>query len=91
MNSVKDDEDERDDGVWQCGLQYHCRNAGVRPTVLLPNGRFYLMTHMKNQLGFDLWYIFLGTFCICIAESKRIADVKDPVSCLVGNSLPDLY
>ena len=48
MNSVKDDEDERDDGVWQCGLQYHCRNAGVRPTVLLPNGRFYLMTHMKK-------------------------------------------
>ncbi|KAI1071506.1 hypothetical protein LB507_005412 [Fusarium sp. FIESC RH6] len=42
------------------------------------NSKSYLMTHMKNQLGFDLWYIFLGTFCICIAESKRIADVKDP-------------
>ena len=48
MNSVKNDEDERDDGIWQCRLQYHCRNAGVRPTVLLPNGRFYLMTHMKK-------------------------------------------
>lgn len=45
------------------------------------NSKSYLMTHMKNQLGFDLWYIFLGTFCICIAESRRIADVKDPVSC----------
>ncbi|CAG7558040.1 unnamed protein product [Fusarium equiseti] len=42
------------------------------------NSKSYLMTHMKNQLGFDLWYIFLGTFCICIAESRRIADVKDP-------------
>jgi potassium uptake Trk family protein len=42
------------------------------------NGRSYLMQHMKNQLGFDLWYIFLGTFCICIAEATRIADVKDP-------------
>ncbi|KAK3710052.1 hypothetical protein LTR37_010483 [Vermiconidia calcicola] len=28
----------------------------------------YLMKHMRNQLSFDLWYIFLGTFCICIAE-----------------------
>lgn len=44
------------------------------------NGKSYLLTHMKNQLGFDLWYIFLGTFCICIAESGRIADVNDPVS-----------
>ncbi|KAF5655760.1 putative potassium transporter TRK-1 [Fusarium heterosporum] len=42
------------------------------------NGKSYLLTHMKNQLGFDLWYIFLSTFCICIAESGRIADVNDP-------------
>ncbi|KAJ4267541.1 hypothetical protein NW762_003648 [Fusarium torreyae] len=42
------------------------------------NGKHYLMTHMKNQLSFDLWYIFLGTFCICIAEATRIADVNEP-------------
>ncbi|KAH7140526.1 cation transport protein-domain-containing protein, partial [Dactylonectria estremocensis] len=42
------------------------------------DGRSYLMTHMKNQLNFDLWYIFLGTFCICIAEADRIADVNEP-------------
>ncbi|KAH7110050.1 cation transport protein-domain-containing protein [Dactylonectria estremocensis] len=42
------------------------------------NGAAYLMTHMKNQLSFDLWYIFLGAFCICIAESDRIADVNEP-------------
>ncbi|KAI8720193.1 HET domain-containing protein [Fusarium sp. LHS14.1] len=42
------------------------------------NGKSYLVTHMKNQLGFDLWYIFLGTFCICIAEADRIADVNEP-------------
>ncbi|RGP71704.1 low-affinity potassium transport [Fusarium longipes] len=42
------------------------------------NGRSYLMQHIKNQLGFDLWYIFLGTFCICIAEAERIADVEEP-------------
>ena len=38
----------------------------------------YLMKHMRNQLSFDLWYIFLGTFCICIAESDHIADDGDP-------------
>lgn len=43
------------------------------------DGKSYLMTHMKNQLTFDLWYIFLGTFCICIAEADRIADVNEPV------------
>ncbi|KAF4951755.1 hypothetical protein FSARC_12826 [Fusarium sarcochroum] len=42
------------------------------------NGKHYLKTHMKNQLSFDLWYIFLGTICICIAESTRIADVNEP-------------
>ncbi|RGP74662.1 low-affinity potassium transport [Fusarium sporotrichioides] len=42
------------------------------------NGKSYLLTHMKNQLGFDLWYIFLGTFCICISEASRIADVNEP-------------
>lgn len=36
--------------------------------------RSYLMQHVRNQLSFDLWYIFLGTFCICIAESGPIMD-----------------
>jgi potassium uptake Trk family protein len=34
----------------------------------------YLTRHARNQLGFDLWYIFLGAFCICIAESGKIVD-----------------
>lgn len=34
----------------------------------------YLTRHARNQLGFDLWYIFLGAFCICIAESDKIVD-----------------
>ena len=43
-------------------------------------GKTYLLGHMRNQLSFDLWYIFLGVFCICAAESKRIMDAKDTVS-----------
>ena len=37
----------------------------------------YLMSHIRNQLSFDLWYIFIGVFCICIAEAPRIADFND--------------
>jgi hypothetical protein len=40
----------------------------------------YLISHMRNQLSFDLWYIFLGVFCVCIAESKRIMSKEDYVS-----------
>jgi potassium uptake Trk family protein len=34
----------------------------------------YMMQHIRNQLGFDLWYVFLGTFCICAAEADKIMD-----------------
>jgi Trk-type K+ transport system membrane component len=43
------------------------------------NGRSYVLTHIRKQLTFDLWYIFLGIFCICIAESNRIMDPTKPV------------
>lgn len=42
-------------------------------------GASYLMTHLRNQLSFDLWYIFLGIFAICISESSRLMDSDDPV------------
>ncbi|KAJ5554609.1 hypothetical protein N7513_004568 [Penicillium frequentans] len=42
------------------------------------NGRSYIIAHIQNQLSFDLWYIFLGCFCICIAESGKIADTDIP-------------
>ncbi|KAF1812309.1 cation transporter [Eremomyces bilateralis CBS 781.70] len=38
----------------------------------------YVLTHLQNQLTFDLWYIFIGVFCICIAESKKIMDANNP-------------
>ncbi|KAF7543466.1 hypothetical protein G7Z17_g10708 [Cylindrodendrum hubeiense] len=41
-------------------------------------GTSYLMTHLRNQLSFDLWYIFAGIFAICAAESRRIMDTNDP-------------
>ncbi|TKX23812.1 putative cation transport protein 1 [Elsinoe australis] len=38
----------------------------------------YLMHHVRNQLSFDLWYVFLGTFAVCASEAKRISDNADP-------------
>jgi Trk-type K+ transport system membrane component len=34
---------------------------------------------MRRQLGFDLWYIFLGLFIICIVESTQIEDTNNYV------------
>ncbi|KLJ13157.1 hypothetical protein EMPG_09428 [Blastomyces silverae] len=42
------------------------------------NGKTYILAHIKNQLTFDLWYIFLGVFCICASESKKIMDPSEP-------------
>ncbi|PGH01244.1 hypothetical protein AJ79_07976 [Helicocarpus griseus UAMH5409] len=42
------------------------------------NGRSYILAHIKNQLTFDLWYIFIGIFCICVSESKKIMDPNEP-------------
>lgn len=32
----------------------------------------YVGSHLRRQLSFDLWYIFLGFFIICIAEGGKI-------------------
>ncbi|KEY72927.1 hypothetical protein S7711_06755 [Stachybotrys chartarum IBT 7711] len=42
------------------------------------NRASYLLKHMQNQLSFDLWYIFMGIFCISIAEAERIMDPNEP-------------
>lgn len=39
----------------------------------------YIMAHVRRQLEFDLWYVFLGLFLICVAEGGRIADANDYV------------
>lgn len=34
--------------------------------------------HLRQQLGFDLWYIFLGLFLIALIEGDRLLDQEDP-------------
>lgn len=32
----------------------------------------FIGTHLRNQLSFDLWFVFLGLFIICIAEGGKL-------------------
>ncbi|KAJ4314156.1 hypothetical protein N0V84_009039 [Fusarium piperis] len=60
---------------------YEERSLGLYEPSIQPdeqNGGSYFVTHLRNQLSFDLWYICLGLFCVCIAESKRIMNGDDP-------------
>lgn len=36
----------------------------------------YVGAHLRRQLSFDLWYIFLGLFIIAIAEGNKIQDTN---------------
>jgi hypothetical protein len=42
----------------------------------------YVGSHLRRQLSFDLWYIFLGFFIICIAEGSKI--MKNPNFSMFG-------
>lgn len=40
----------------------------------------YIGAHLRRQLSFDLWYIFLGLFIIAIVEGSRLESSTDDVS-----------
>lgn len=40
----------------------------------------YISNHLRRQLSFDLWYVFLGLFLITIIEGSRIQNTNDYVS-----------
>jgi potassium uptake Trk family protein len=37
----------------------------------------YVGQHLRRQLSFDLWYVFLGFFVICIVEGGRLSNTND--------------
>ncbi|RMZ88034.1 hypothetical protein DV736_g4739, partial [Chaetothyriales sp. CBS 134916] len=37
----------------------------------------YVAAHLRRQLSFDLWYVFLGLFIIAIVEGPRLQDNND--------------
>lgn len=36
----------------------------------------YVGTHLRRQLSFDLWFVFLGFFILCISEGGKIQDKR---------------
>lgn len=45
-----------------------------------PEQTSYVGSHLRRQLSFDLWYIFLGLFIIAIVEGGRLENPNDYVS-----------
>lgn len=41
------------------------------------NAPTYIGAHLRRQLSFDLWYVFLGLFVIAIAEGSRLQEDTD--------------
>lgn len=42
------------------------------------NAPSYIRAHLRKQLSFDLWYVFLGLFIIAIAEAGNLRDPGQP-------------
>lgn len=42
------------------------------------NTKTFISAHLRRQLSFDLWYMFLGLFIICICEGSKIQDPEQP-------------
>lgn len=38
----------------------------------------FIGAHLRRQLSFDLWFMFLGLFIICLAEGGKIRDTRRP-------------
>jgi len=60
---------------------YEEKALGIYPTEeeeLDDREPSYIGAHLRRQLSFDLWYIALGLFIICIAEGKRLSDPAEP-------------
>ena len=44
----------------------------------------YVGAHLRRQLSFDLWFVFLGLFIVAIAEGSRLQDPTDTAFSLWG-------
>lgn len=60
--------EERPIGVFGGEPEYNERRGGT-----------YIVQHMQQQLGFDLWYIFLGIFLLAVTEADNVKSPAEPV------------
>ncbi|KAG4306581.1 hypothetical protein PORY_000569 [Pneumocystis oryctolagi] len=57
---------------------YEERSLGIYTNDDDSQNASFVGTHIRQQLSFDLWYIFLGLFIICIAENDNIKNEAIP-------------
>ncbi|RMD43663.1 hypothetical protein DV735_g1474, partial [Chaetothyriales sp. CBS 134920] len=62
---------------------YEEKSLGIYATATEQDGDdeqepSYVSAHLRRQLSFDLWYLFLGLFIIAIVEGSRLEDQHDP-------------
>jgi Trk-type K+ transport system membrane component len=62
--------EEQSLGIW--GSPFEDEEDGKDPS--------YVGAHLRRQLSFDLWYVFLGLFIIAIAEGRHLQNVNEYVS-----------
>ena len=58
---------------------YEEKSLGVYANNAVPEDEdhSYVGAHLRRQLSFDLWYVFLGLFIISIVEGDRIQNTND--------------
>ncbi|KAF2111226.1 high affinity potassium transport protein [Lophiotrema nucula] len=56
---------------------YEERSLGVWSSEDEDAESSYLGTHLRRQLSFDLWFVFLGFFLIAIIEGGRLENTND--------------
>lgn len=53
-------------------LGVYVQHGDPEHTMQEDNPTSFVGAHLRNQLSFDLWFIFLGLFIICIAEGQKV-------------------
>jgi hypothetical protein len=56
---------------------YEEKSLGIYSSEDDEAGSSYVSTHLRRQLSFDLWFVFLGFFLIAIIEGNRLENTKD--------------
>ncbi|KAF2673791.1 hypothetical protein BT63DRAFT_369026 [Microthyrium microscopicum] len=65
--------EEKSLGIWAKPTQHDEDERDDEPIT-----RSYIGNHLRRQLSFDLWYVFLGLFFICVIEGDRIENNSEP-------------
>ncbi|RMD42220.1 hypothetical protein DV735_g2867, partial [Chaetothyriales sp. CBS 134920] len=77
ISNTYDDHGPRSLGAYDDGDDNNHNNDTPEPNCSSSSSSSYVLSALRNQLSFDLWYISLGIFLICIAEADQIMDTSE--------------